>query len=564
MAISKLRCLGLVVMVTAQMVSAETLSPAQAPVAALDAAEPTVAAIAPQVDAEQWVRQTTSNLSSVRYINQLAALYLANGYAPLWQDSLATTALEEQLQLLALSGVSADFSRRYAQLAHLKQSNDWRQYDLLATDTLLAYMSYLEGLPEYGRGWLFGAGIDPSLPLPSSQGLNHLNSAIETGQLHAFIAALKPQDRRYTQLQRAIDALAQHSQASWPGFYQPGYIRLGTRLQQPEALITRLEQLGDLTPYQAAQLRTSNVRIYNIDLANAMKRFQERHGLKVDGVIGPQTRYWLMMPVQERIRILALNAQRLRLWPADFPSMLVVNIPAYDMSLWLDNKHVLDSKVIVGRPSRPTPLMSSTVASVVFNPYWNVPNSIMRKDILPKARYDRGYLYRNGFRVIRSWDSSEQIPIHTIDWRLVNAKAFPYRLRQQPGEKNALGRFKFNIPNNNAIYLHDTPAKSLFNKTTRAFSSGCIRVEHADDLARILLTDSGVSPQRVDELKARTNTRTVGLSNQVKVHLIYQTAWVDEDGQVNFRNDVYSYDQINPMSQKEEKFTFLFSGENPY
>lgn len=563
MAISKLRSIGLAVMVTAQMVSAAPPPATQPPVAALAATEP-VEAHAPQVDAEQWVRQATSHLPSVRYIAQLAELYLANGYAPLWQDALAAEELEAQLRLLAMAAVSADFSRRYAQLKQLQQSNDWRQYDLLATDTLLAYMSYLERLPEYGRGWLFGAGVESRLPLPSALGRSQLHSAIETGQLHRFVAALKPHDRRYGELQRAIDALVQTMREPWPGFYQPGYIRLGTRLKRPEALITRLVMLGDLTAEQAAQLKAANVRTYNLDLANAVKRFQQRHGLKVDGVIGPQTRYWLAMPVQERIRLLALNAQRLRLWPVDVPSMLVVNIPAYDLSLWLDNKHVLDSKVIVGRPSRPTPLMTSTVASVVFNPYWNVPNSIMRKDILPKARYDRGYLYRNGFRVIRSWTSSEQIPIHTIDWRIVNAKAFPYRLRQQPGKRNALGRFKFNIPNNNAIYLHDTPAKSLFNKTIRAFSSGCIRVEHADDLARILLTDSGVSPQRVDELEARSKTRTVGLNNQVKVHLIYQTAWVDGDGRVNFRNDVYSYDQNNQVSQKIEKFTFLFAGENPY
>lgn len=564
MAISKLCSIGLAVMVTAQMVSAETPSAAQSPVAALTAAEPAAVARAPQADAEQWVRQATRNLSSVQYIQPLAELYLANGYAPLWQDAFAADELEAQLRSLALSAVSTDFSHRFTQLKLLKQSNDWRQYDLLATDTLLAYMSYLESLPEYGRGWLFGAGVEPRLPPPSAMGLSQLHSAIETGRLRQFVGALKPHDRRYAELQRAVDALVQTMREPWPGFYQPGYIRLGTRLKRPEALITRLEMLGDLTADQAAQLKAANVRTYNIDLANAVKRFQQRHGLKVDGVIGPQTRRWLAMPVQERIRILALNAQRLRLWPADVPSMLVVNIPAYDLSLWLDNEHVLDSKVIVGRPSRPTPLMTSTVASVVFNPYWNVPNSIMRKDILPKARYDRGYLYRNGFRVIRSWNSSEQIPIHTIDWRIVNAKAFPYRLRQQPGKRNALGRFKFNIPNNNAIYLHDTPAKSLFSKTTRAFSSGCIRVEHADDLARILLTDSGVSPQRVDELKARSKTRTVGLNNQVKVHLIYQTAWVDGDGRVNFRNDVYSYDQNSQVSQKIEKFTFLFSGEKPY
>ncbi|MGR5146386.1 L,D-transpeptidase family protein [Photobacterium alginatilyticum] len=558
MAMSKLSCIGLVLMVTCtQTVSAESLPPSSHLAVGASLQQP-AEDVLQQQKAKQWVLEIANDVSAIRYIDKLAQLYHAIGYTPLWQDTFTANEFEEQLRLLAQSGVSADYTRRYSLLQHFKNSNDWRQYDLLATDSLLAYMSYIESLPEFGRGWLFGAGVESRLPAPSSVGLERLLSAVEVDRLRFFVSGLKPADDRYTQIELAIKELEQAASQRWPGFYQQGIIRLGTRLKNPDGLITILENLGDLQDYEAEQLREAKVRTYNIDLANAIKSFQLRHGLKVDGTIGPKTRYWLAMPAKERIRILALNAQRLHLWPADQPSMLVVNIPDYELTLWLDNKHVLDSKVIVGRPSRRTPLMTSTVASVVFNPYWNVPISIMRKDILPKARYDRGYLYRNDFRVIRSWTSSEQIPIHTIDWRIVNAKAFPYRLRQKPGKKNALGRFKFNIPNDNSIYLHDTPAKSLFNKDERAFSSGCVRVEHADDLAMILLTYSGVTEQRVNELKARTKTKTVGLNNRVKVHLIYQTAWVDNQGLVNFRDDVYSYDQMSEMSQKEEKFTIIY------
>lgn len=561
MAVSKLSCIGLVLMVACtQTVLAETLpslSQSQPLAVATELQQP-AEGVLQQQKAEQWVHQVANNISAIRYIDKLAQLYHAIGYTPLWQDTFAATEFEDQLRLLAQASISADFSRRFSLLQHYKNSNDWRQYDLLATDSLLAYMSYVESLPEFGRGWLFGAGIEPRLPAPSAIGIKQLLTAVEVDRLRFFITGFKPADDRYTQIQLAISELEQVASKRWPGFYQQGIIRLGTRLKNPDGLITMLENLGDLKDYEAEQLREAGVRTYNIDLTNAIKSFQQRHGLKVDGTIGPNTRYWLAMPAQERIRILALNAQRLRLWPVEHPSVLIVNIPDYGLSLWLDNKHVLDSKVIVGRPSRRTPLMTSTVASVVFNPYWNVPISIMRKDILPKARYDRGYLYRNDFRVIRSWTSSEQIPIHTIDWRIVNAKAFPYRLRQKPGKKNALGRFKFNIPNNHSIYLHDTPAKSLFNKDERAFSSGCVRVEYADDLAMILLNYSGVPEQRVNELKARTKTKTVGLNNRVKVHVIYQTAWVDNQGLVNFRGDVYSYDRMIEMSQKGEKFTINY------
>ncbi|WEM43374.1 L,D-transpeptidase family protein [Photobacterium sp. DA100] len=512
-----------------------------------------------QKKARQWVHEVANNIAAIRYVDQLADLYQSIGFVPLWQDTFTASDFEQQLRMVVLSNISSDFNRRYSLLQHYKQANDWRQYDLLATDTLFAYMSYVEGIPSYGRGWLFGAGVDPQLPIPSNTSLSRLYNAIDTERLRSYINSLKPDDENYTRLLLAIDALEPAANDDWPGFYQPGIIRLGTRLRNPDALITILEQLGDLRDFEADQIRAAGIRTYNVDLANAVKSFQRRHGLKEDGVIGPQTRQWLAISPRSRIRVLALNAQRTRLWPSDAASLLVVNIPNYALSLWLNDRHVLDSKVIVGRPSRRTPLLTTNVSSVVFNPYWNVPMSIMRKDILPKAQRDRGYLYRNGFAVIRSWQSSEQIPIHTIDWRIVNAKSFPYRLRQKPGSKNALGRFKFNMPNDHAIYLHDTPAKSLFAKETRAFSSGCVRVEQADSLAMILLNHSGVPEQRVNELKSRTKTKTVGLSNKVKVQVIYQTAWVDSDGLVNYRNDVYDYDKFVAMSQNQELFTSLYT-----
>ncbi|PST92799.1 L,D-transpeptidase [Photobacterium jeanii] len=509
--------------------------------------------------ARAWVAEVAQNVNDLQYVDKLAQIYYAVGFAPLWQDSFVVTEFEEQVRLVALAAVEPEFSRRYAMLQHFKQANDWRQYDLLATDTLLAYMSYVEGLPKYGKQWLFGSGMEMPLPLPSELGIERLLTALETNRFRYFVSALRPYDDSYKRMVLAINDLEQLDNNSWPTFYQRGIIRLGAPLRQPEALITVLHELGDLTDYQAEALREKNIRHYNIDLVQAVKSFQHRHGLKVDGVIGPKTRHWLTMKPQQRIRVLALNTQRVRLWPMTSPSVLIVNIPGYEMNLWLDNKHVMDSRVIVGRPDRRTPLMSSSINSVVFNPYWNVPTSIMQKDILPKARYDSSYLKRKNFAVIRSWTSSEQIPVDAIDWRNVSVKSFPYRLRQKPGARNALGRYKFNIPNKNAIYLHDTPAKSLFNKDGRAFSSGCVRVEHADDLAMVLLNYSGVSEQRVNTLSARSKTKTVGLKNKVQVHLIYQTAWVDDEGLVNFRDDVYKYDRMSYSSQNQQMFTTIYN-----
>ncbi|MGF1723222.1 L,D-transpeptidase family protein [Photobacterium nomapromontoriensis] len=553
---TKLCGIGLILVAMCPMVFAtEKIQPVQPLSARVDLEQQFSDGILQQKKARRWVYDVANNIVAIRYVDQLADLYHGIGFVPLWQDTFTANEFEQQLRILVLSNVSRDFSRRYALLQQYKKSNDWRHYDLLATDTLLAYMSYIAGLPNHGREWLFGSGVEPRLPFPSNAALIRLSAAIEQERLRQFVHSLKPVGDNYTQLLLAIETLESMSRATWPKFYQSGIIRLGTRLRNPDALISILEGLGDLRDFEADQIRAAKIQHYNIDLANAIKNFQRRHGLKPDGAIGPKTRQWLALSPKLRIRVLALNAQRVRLWPADAASVLIVNIPNFTMNLWLDNRHVLGSKVIVGRPSRRTPLMTSNVASVVFNPYWNVPMSIMRKDILPKAQRDRGYLHRNGFAVIRSWSSSEQIPIHTIDWRIVNAKSFPYRLRQKPGSKNALGRFKFNIPNDDAIYLHDTPSKRLFAKEVRALSSGCVRVEQASDLAMVLLNYSGVPEQRVNELKARTKTKTVGLHKKIKVHLIYQTAWVDEQGLVNFRDDVYDYDNFVAMSQNQELFT---------
>ncbi|CAG20736.1 L,D-transpeptidase family protein [Photobacterium profundum] len=506
-----------------------------------------------------WVKEVADDLSSIQYIDKLAQLYASIAYTPIWQDAFAATELEEQLRIVALSRVSSDLSRRYSQLKHYKLANDWRQYDLLATDTLLAYMSYIENLPKFGRGWLFGTGIDVPLPLPTKIQTGRLLDAIDNNRMRYFVTSLKPVNDNYNKMILAMQTLEVSESEHWPGFYQQGIIRLGDRLKDPDSLITILERMGDITEYDADRMRTSQLRSLTIPLSLGVKTFQKRHGLKVDGVIGPKTRYWLAITPKERIRVLALNAQRVRLWPAEYNSVLIVNIPGYELNLWLDNKHVFDSKVIVGRPSRRTPLISSRVNSVVFNPYWNVPKSIMRKDILPKARRDRSYLYRHNYAVIRSWNSSEQIPIHTIHPSMLYAKTFPYRLRQKPGNKNALGLYKFIIPNDNSIYLHDTPAKSLFNKDDRAFSSGCVRVENADVLALILLNYSGVTDQRFYELSGRKQTKTIGLRNKVKVHLIYQTAWVDDGGLVNFRDDVYLYDKVGGGSQSDQKYTSAYN-----
>jgi murein L,D-transpeptidase YcbB/YkuD len=186
--------------------------------------------------------------------------------------------------------------------------------------------------------------------------------------------------------------------------------------------------------------------------------------------------------------------------------------------------------------------MTVNMDSVILNPTWNVPWKIMVKDIIPKVKRNPMYLLHNNIQIIRSWTSREIIDPTTINWAAVNPRTFPYRMRQASGSHNALGLYKFNMPNPQAIYLHDTPSKNLFEQDRRAFSSGCVRVENADQLAELLFKTQGLEERFAKKRQSASRSNTsVPLGERIPVHIIYQTAWL-EDGTLYYRDDIYSYD----------------------
>lgn len=284
-----------------------------------------------------------------------------------------------------------------------------------------------------------------------------------------------------------------------------------------------------------------DLEYYDAELETAVKRFQARHGLTVDGVIGPQTYAWLDVTPVKRAQFLMRSLMR-TLISDDLPtSYLLVNIPEYHLRLYQDQVLVFESNVIVGQNQRKTPIMSSKITSVVFNPPWNVPRSILNKDIVPKLHRDPGYLDRQGFEVL---DNSGTVHIPREEWqtRLEEGGGFPYRLRQRPGRGNALGAYKFHLPNNDAIYLHDTPGRSLFARDSRAFSSGCVRVEGAEQLADWLVAGQ-LSKGRLAALKANKETRWVKVNQPLPLFMVYWSGWLSGDALPHFRNDIYGFDK---------------------
>jgi len=280
-------------------------------------------------------------------------------------------------------------------------------------------------------------------------------------------------------------------------------------------------------------------------LDNAVRQFQERHGLEIDGIVGRNTIAELNVTAGERARQIMVNMERWRWLPRDLGERhLLVNIANFEIRIFEAGDQVMSMRAIVGRDYRRTPVFTDLMTYLVINPYWNVPNSIAVKDKLPVLKENPGYLAENNMKVFEGWgaDAPELDP-DTIDWEDFTEETFPFRLRQDPGPANALGRIKFMFPNKFNVYLHDTPARALFDQTVRTFSSGCIRIEQPLELAEYLLrADPGWSRPAILAAIDRSEEQTVRLPEPIRVYILYCTAWVDDDGSVQFRRDIYERD----------------------
>lgn len=283
-------------------------------------------------------------------------------------------------------------------------------------------------------------------------------------------------------------------------------------------LRTRLAQTGDLTPADALDARRDA-------LDRAVRRFQLRHGLAEDGVVGPKTLAVLGIPVGEQIRQVELNLARAARYTGRdrYDRYVEVNVPAFELRLVEQGAVVLRSRVIVGEIDNPTPIFDETIQYLELNPPWYVPPRIAG-ELAAEHRNDPGYFTRNGFV-----------------WR-AGATAGTAPLMQKPGPENALGRVKFMFPNRHAVYLHDTPKRGLFARSERSLSNGCVRVEKATELALALLGAQGWDPARWEAALARARTQRVALERPVRVFLDYRTAFVDDDGLLRLHQDIYGHD----------------------
>lgn len=292
-------------------------------------------------------------------------------------------------------------------------------------------------------------------------------------------------------------------------------LRWGDRGERVRAVRQRLTRSWDLAPTPA-----DDDALFDQVLDDAVRRFQERHGLETDGIVGPRTRTAMNVPVEERIRQLVINLERIRAVPDSLGSRYaVINVPGFRLQVIEEGVAVLESKVIVGKPSTPTPLFSTEIVQVVPAPYWYVPASIARNEILPRLNGDPGYLERNGIR------------------RLGGGT-----LRQDPGPRNPLGRLKFTIPNPHGVGLHDTSEPWLFARSERAFSHGCIRLEKPIEMALYVLRGTEWTRAEIERAIDTWQQRVIQVPDPLPIYVYYWTAWVEPDGTVHFRSDIYGRD----------------------
>ncbi len=479
-------------------------------------------------------------------VANLQRFYKARQHQPIW-IAPESSRLEMALAFIAAADTEGLNSNDYQlhQLQQLQQQPDpsLQAATELEIRTTHAMLSLTRDLSR-GRLTATKADADWHIPQTTFDAASFLQDAIKNDRLQPSLHNLAPQQSSYqllTQTLARYQKLRDHH-TEWVHIPDTPSLKPGTT----DAIIALIRQ-RIAQAYAADGIAEYNVTPskdphYDDELVAAIRAFQAQHGLNTDGVIGKNTLRALNIPLDWKIRQLRINMERLRWLPKDLGKRyLLVNTAGFRLTATEQGEPVLSMKIIVGRDYRSTPSFNGALSHMVLNPYWNVPDSIARKDLLPKQQSDPSHFTSINMKIFPNHDrNAEAIDPDTIDWRSIKHR-FPYVLRQDPGKSNALGRIKFMFSNSFNIYLHDTPSKSLFSKDIRTFSSGCIRLEKPMELAAFSLGEQNLSDTFLENLDSG-KTMTVHLRKPLPIYLVYITAWVDEQEKVHFSPDIYGRD----------------------
>jgi len=485
---------------------------------------------------------TLSLSEGVSFRNRLARFYTARGYQQVWIKRTMIAELITSIESAADDGLEPadyhikDIKRIYAQSPQTALTPEQEaDYDLLLSDAFLTLANHL----RYGK-------VDP-VTLDPNWNINNfhrstalefrLQNAVTAERIAAVLAEVRPQYSEYLQLKKGLvrdRVIAENG--GWPVVPDLTGLKEGNTDNRILLLRKRLAASGDISP---ANPDTS--RVYGVEMVEALKRFQKRHGMATDGVPGPATMKAMNIPVERRIEQIRINLERCRWFMNDLePTYIMVNIAGFSLNYVERGRDRWSTRVIVGQPYRETPVFKADMQYIIFNPRWVVPPTILAKDVLPAIRKNSSYLSKKKLNIIDR--NGAVVNPASVNWSQYSGGNFPYRLQQTAGDHGALGRIKFMLPNRYTVYLHDTPSKELFAKSTRTFSSGCIRVEYPQELARLVLQDSVKwSRDKISGAISRGKTTTVYLPKRIPVFILYLTAFAQGDNLV-FLEDVYNRD----------------------
>jgi L,D-transpeptidase YcbB len=462
--------------------------------------------------------------SSIPYSGVLAEFYATREYLPAWTNPQA---IEELIQVIRGSEADGLLPEDY----HLNPIETLRQQaqgqaspeltanlDILMTDALFRLSHHLlygkinpqSLFPDLS---LSRTGLEVNLPKAGQE-------AIDAAQITALLEGLRPQNPYYLELKRSlVDYRAVATQGGWPSIPPGPVLKKGKQDRRVPVLRNRLAMTVNLE----AGLAANPSIVLDEPTVQAVRRFQSRHSLKPDGVVDAATLEALNLPAEQRIDQIRVNLERTRWVLRDAPrkNQVVINIATFNLDYADASGGHWETRVVVGEPYRKTPVIESKIDSLIFNPTWNVPQSIAESEILPMIEKNPGYLRSHNFRLVAR---------------------DPLQIVQEPGPGNALGRVKFIFPNSYDVYLHDTPNRKLFGETTRTFSHGCIRVENALRLAVLLLNDPEWNLEKINRVLRSRKTVSEKLKEPVPIAVVYRTVQVIPEGGLGFLPDIYQRD----------------------
>jgi len=481
------------------------------------------------------LNQLTQLLQSpyYNYKNKLFKQDIINQYSYLLYDNMNPNENIQELYKLEMA-----LSHSYIDLANfiVKSDIDW--------DSVSTKLHELKELKDVKASWEMVRKKSPSV--------KKLFTALTNQNIESFYKSLTPLKKRHQSL---INALQKYQ--NMYGIKKVRYgkdLKLGDSSPRISSIKKRLAISGDF-PYKEFYNDT-----FDKQLKSAIVQYKNRFNLEQNGLIDKITIYYLNKPINMLIKDIITNLDKLKVFPNKFPNeVIIVNIPEFRMHYYKNSYPILSMNAVVGRDARPTPIFASKMTYLVLNPTWNIPNNLVRRDLIPTLEENPDYMKEHHIDVYKGWGkNSKKIKNFSVSKLLPykDGGNIPYRFVQSPGDDNALGRVKFMFPNKYSVYLHDTDNKDLLTRRYRVYSSGCMRLQHPFQLLELLKPRLNVSSSRVDKYLASKKTKHLSFKKKLAVQTVYFTVF-EREGQTYFRKDIYGYDKFIQDAAKEELETFV-------